>query len=167
VCRGVDHLAGRIDDDRYRYPTPALRASPGSTCWPSHRACAGRSASSDRSRASTARPQAARTSSSRGEFCAITGRALKRRVAEQLERLGLADAADRRVKTDSGGMQRRLDVAMGLIHRPQVLFLDEPTTGLDPEARARMWREIERLAHEEGMKILLTTHYLEEVDRPA
>jgi ABC-2 type transport system ATP-binding protein len=64
-------------------------------------------------------------------------------------------------------MQRRLDVAMGLIHRPQVLFLDEPTTGLDPEARAEMWREIERLAREEEMTILLTTHYLEEADRLA
>ena len=73
----------------------------------------------------------------------------------------------RQVKTYSGGMQRRLDVAMGLIHRPQVLFLDEPTTGLDPEARAQMWAEIERLAREEGMTILLTTHYLEEADRLA
>jgi ABC-2 type transport system ATP-binding protein len=64
-------------------------------------------------------------------------------------------------------MQRRLDIAMGLLHRPQVLFLDEPTTGLDPEARVEMWREIERLAHEEQMTILLTTHYLEEADRLA
>ena len=64
-------------------------------------------------------------------------------------------------------MQRRLDVAMGLLHRPRVLFLDEPTTGLDPEARADMWREIERLAREEMMTILLTTHYLEEADRLA
>ena len=102
-----------------------------------------------------------------GEFYGITGAALRRRVAESLERFGLADAADRRVKTYSGGMQRRLDVAMGLIHRPQVLFLDEPTTGLDPEARAEMWAEIERLAREEGMTILLTTHYLEEADRLA
>ena len=64
-------------------------------------------------------------------------------------------------------MQRRLDVAMGLIHSPEVLFLDEPTTGLDPEVRAEMWHEIERLAHNEGMTILLTTHYLEEADRLA
>ena len=62
-------------------------------------------------------------------------------------------------------MQRRLDIAMGLLHRPQVLFLDEPTTGLDPEARVDLWREIERLATEELMTILLTTHYLEEADR--
>ena len=102
-----------------------------------------------------------------GEFYGITGAALRQRAAESLERFGLADAADAAVKTYSGGMQRRLDVAMGLIHRPQVLFLDEPTTGLDPEARAQMWAEIERLAREEGMTILLTTHYLEEADRLA
>jgi ABC-2 type transport system ATP-binding protein len=62
-------------------------------------------------------------------------------------------------------MQRRLDVALGLVHRPKVLFLDEPTTGLDPEARAELWEEIERLARDEEMTILLTTHYLEEADQ--
>jgi ABC-2 type transport system ATP-binding protein len=102
-----------------------------------------------------------------GEFYGITGRDLKARVADSLERFGLADAAGRPVKTWSGGMQRRLDVAMGLLHKPQVLFLDEPTTGLDPESRAQMWQEIERLAREELMTILLTTHYLEEADRLA
>jgi ABC-2 type transport system ATP-binding protein len=104
---------------------------------------------------------------SQGEFYGITGRELKQRVGRSLERFGLADAADRHVKTYSGGMQRRLDIAMGLLHRPQVLFLDEPTTGLDPEARAEMWREIERLAGEELMTILITTHYMEEADRLA
>ena len=102
-----------------------------------------------------------------GEFYGLTGRELKQRVAHSLERFGLADAAGRQVKTYSGGMQRRLEIAMGLMHRPQVLFLDEPTTGLDPEARVQMWREIERLAAEEQMTILLTTHYLEEADRLA
>jgi ABC-2 type transport system ATP-binding protein len=102
-----------------------------------------------------------------GEFHTITGQELRTRVAELLERFGLADAAERQVKTYSGGMQRRLDVAMGLLHRPRVLFLDEPTTGLDPEARAQIWQEIERLAAEEQMTILLTTHYLEEADRLA
>jgi ABC-2 type transport system ATP-binding protein len=102
-----------------------------------------------------------------GEFYGITGGDLRQRVAEALERFGLVDAGDRQAKTYSGGMQRRLDLAMGLIHRPQVLFLDEPTTGLDPEARADIWREIERLAREELMTILLTTHYLEEADRLA
>jgi ABC-2 type transport system ATP-binding protein len=102
-----------------------------------------------------------------GELYGITGAELKRRVAESLSRFGLADAADRQVKTYSGGMQRRLDVALGLLHRPQVLFLDEPTTGLDPEGRAQMWEEIERLAREERMTILLTTHHLEEADRLA
>ena len=102
-----------------------------------------------------------------GEFYGLTGRELKHRVAHSLERFGLIDAAGRQVRTYSGGMQRRLEIAMGLLHRPQVLFLDEPTTGLDPEARVQMWREIERLAAEEQMTILLTTHYLEEADRLA
>jgi ABC-2 type transport system ATP-binding protein len=102
-----------------------------------------------------------------GEFHGITGRELRTRVQLSLERFGLLDAAERQAKTYSGGMLRRLDVAMGLLHRPRVLFLDEPTTGLDPEARADMWKEIDRLAHEEEMTILLTTHYLEEADRLA
>ncbi len=89
------------------------------------------------------------------------------RADELLRRFGLEGAAGRLVRTYSGGMQRRLDVAAGLMHRPQVLFLDEPTTGLDPEARAEMWSEIERLAAEEGVTVLLTTHYLEEADRLA
>src|SRR5512132_3490750 len=102
-----------------------------------------------------------------GELYGITGRELRTRAAQSLERFGLADAADRQAKTYSGGMQRRLDVAMGLIHRPQVLFLDEPTTGLDPEVRADMWAEIAHLSGSEGLTILLTTHYLEEADRLA
>jgi ABC-2 type transport system ATP-binding protein len=102
-----------------------------------------------------------------GEFYGLTGRELRRRVSESLDRLGLADSADRQAKAYSGGMQRRLDIALGLLHRPRVLFLDEPTTGLDPEARVEMWAEIERLAAEEGMTILLTTHYMEEADRLA
>ncbi len=102
-----------------------------------------------------------------GEFCGLTGAVLRRRVAESLERFALAEAADRKAKTYSGGMQRRLDIAMGLLHRPEVLFLDEPTTGLDPEARTDMWAEIERLRGVEGMTILLTTHYMEEADRLA
>ena len=86
---------------------------------------------------------------------------------ELLDRFGLADAADRLAKTYSGGMARKLDVAIGLMHRPRVLFLDEPTTGLDPEARAEMWAEIGRLAADEQMTVLLTTHYLDEADRLA
>src|SRR6266542_3047510 len=99
------------------------------------------------------------------EIYGLTGSARRERVEQLLERFGLAEAAGRIAKTYSGGMQRRLDVALGLVHRPQVLFLDEPTTGLDPEARVELWREIERLAGEEEMTILLTTHYLEEADR--
>ena len=102
-----------------------------------------------------------------GRLYNMGGRGLSKRVDTMLERFGLADAARRVTSTYSGGMQRKLDVAMGLVHSPQVLFLDEPTTGLDPEARADMWSEIERLAGEEGLTILLTTHYLEEADRLA
>jgi ABC-2 type transport system ATP-binding protein len=102
-----------------------------------------------------------------GRLYGLRGAGLSRRVDGLLERFALADAAKRPVRGYSGGMQRRLDVALGLVHRPEVLFLDEPTTGLDPEARTAMWEEIARLAGEEGLTILLTTHYLEEADRLA
>src|SRR5262249_40856370 len=102
-----------------------------------------------------------------GRLYGLGGAALKRRVAALLDRFDLADAADRPVRTYSGGMQRRLDVALGLVHEPTVLFLDEPTTGLDPEARAALWAEIARLSVDERLTILLTTHYLEEADRLA
>ena len=100
------------------------------------------------------------------ELYGLRGATARERVATLLERLGLAEAGGRQAKTYSGGMQRRLDIALGLVHRPQVLFLDEPTTGLDPEARAEIWTEIERLA-DERTTVLLTTHYLEEADRLA
>jgi ABC-2 type transport system ATP-binding protein len=102
-----------------------------------------------------------------GQLQDMRGRELTARVDDLLEQFGLTGAASRIVKTYSGGMQRRLDIAMALVHRPRVLFLDEPTTGLDPEVRVEMWREIERLKREEGLSILLTTHYLEEADRLA
>ena len=102
-----------------------------------------------------------------GQLYGLRGRELRDRVDELLERFGLAEAADRIARGYSGGMQRRLDIAMGLVQRPQVLFLDEPTTGLDPEVRAEMWSEIARLSTDEGLTILLTTHYLEEADRLA
>ncbi|MGY1808958.1 ATP-binding cassette domain-containing protein [Blastococcus sp. SYSU D00669] len=89
------------------------------------------------------------------------------RADRLLARFGLTGAADRLVKTYSGGMARKLDVALGLVHAPRVLFLDEPTTGLDPEARAGMWAEIGHLAAEEDVTVLLTTHYLDEADRLA
>jgi ABC-2 type transport system ATP-binding protein len=89
------------------------------------------------------------------------------RARELLERFGLSEHASRPVRTYSGGMQRKLDVALGLVHRPKVLFLDEPTTGLDPEARADLWNEVLRLSGQEGLTVLLTTHYLEEADRLA
>ena len=102
-----------------------------------------------------------------GRIQGLRGRALAARADELLGRFDLAGAAGRLVRTYSGGMQRRLDVALGLINRPQVLFLDEPTAGLDPESRTAMWDEIGRLAADDGLTILLTTHYLEEADRLA
>ena len=87
----------------------------------------------------------------------------KSRATEVLAALDLETAADRPTGTYSGGMRRRLDVGLGIVHRPQVLFLDEPTTGLDPQARARMWEEIRKL-RELGTTVFLTTHYLEEAD---
>jgi ABC-2 type transport system ATP-binding protein len=102
-----------------------------------------------------------------GQLHGLRGRELSARAGELLDQFGLAEPADRFVRTYSGGMQRRLDIAMALMHRPSVLFLDEPTTGLDPEVRTDMWREIERLTRDEGLTILLTTHYLEEADRLA
>jgi ABC-2 type transport system ATP-binding protein len=102
-----------------------------------------------------------------GQLYGVRGRELDERVDELLERFGLTDAADRIARGYSGGMKRRLGITMGLVHRPRVLFLDEPTTGLDPEVRAAMWEEIRGLALGERMTILLTTHYLEEADRLA
>ena len=102
-----------------------------------------------------------------GRIQRLRGADLKQRVAELLELVGLDEAADRIARGYSGGMKRRLDIAIGLVHKPRVLFLDEPTTGLDPEARAAMWVEVERLARQESLTILLTTHYLEEADRLA
>jgi ABC-2 type transport system ATP-binding protein len=97
----------------------------------------------------------------------MAGREVRVRVGELLERFGLAESGDRVTSTYSGGMQRKLDVAMGLVHRPRVLMLDEPTAGLDPEARADLWAEISGFAASDGLTILLTTHYLEEADRLA
>ncbi|HEX7059740.1 MAG TPA: ATP-binding cassette domain-containing protein [Solirubrobacterales bacterium] len=90
----------------------------------------------------------------------------KRRADSLLERVDLAEAADRRVGTYSGGMQRRLDLAAALVHEPRVLFLDEPTTGLDPVSRKTIWEEV-RALNEEGTTVFLTTQYLEEADQLA
>src|SRR5438132_2679386 len=86
------------------------------------------------------------------------------RGAELLERVGLAEAADRKVGGYSGGMKRRLDLALALVHRPRILFLDEPTTGLDIQSRTALWDEVARLAREDGVTVFLTTQYLEEAD---
>ena len=86
------------------------------------------------------------------------------RGAELLERIGLGDAADRKVGGYSGGMKRRLDLALALVHRPRILFLDEPTTGLDPSSRSDLWAEVARLARDDGVTVFLTTQYLEEAD---
>jgi len=96
----------------------------------------------------------------------IPRRTVAARAAELIERVGLSEAAGRRVATYSGGMRRRLDLAMALIHAPEVLFLDEPTTGLDPTSRATLWDEVRRL-RDEGTTVFLTTQYLEEADQLA
>jgi ABC-2 type transport system ATP-binding protein len=88
----------------------------------------------------------------------------KPRQEELLERVGLTDAADRKVRGYSGGMKRRLDLALALVHRPSILFLDEPTTGLDPQSRTALWAEVARLAREDNVTVFLTTQYLEEAD---
>ena len=102
-----------------------------------------------------------------GRMQRLKGSELNGRVDELLERFALCPAADQIVRKYSGGMQRKLDLALGLIHRPHVLFLDEPTTGLDPQARADLWSEIAKLASMDGITVLLTTHYLEEADKLA
>ncbi len=94
----------------------------------------------------------------------ITGEERSKRSDELLTRVGLTEAADRKVKGYSGGMKRRLDLALALVHRPRILFLDEPTTGLDVQSRTALWVEVGRLAKEEGVTVFLTTQYLEEAD---
>ncbi|MBU5310408.1 ATP-binding cassette domain-containing protein [Tissierella carlieri] len=102
-----------------------------------------------------------------GELYGMRGSKLKTCVSKLLDNFGLNEVADRIAATYSGGMLRKLDVALGLIHRPQILFLDEPTTGLDPEARSSLWEIILSMSKQENVTVLLTTHYLEEVDRLA
>src|SRR5262249_49965345 len=101
-----------------------------------------------------------------GRLCGMRGAGLRRRVSDLLDQFGLAEAAKRQASTYSGGMRRRLDIATVLVHRPAVLFLDEPTTGLDPEGRADLWAVLTDLA-KTGTTILVTTHYLEEADQYA
>jgi ABC-2 type transport system ATP-binding protein len=97
----------------------------------------------------------------------IKGSAAGARAKELIELVGLTDAVDRRVGTYSGGMRRRLDLALALVHRPEILFLDEPTTGLDPVSRRDLWNEVRRLNRDFGITIFLTTQYLEEADELA
>ena len=98
-----------------------------------------------------------------GRLFGMSKAAAQSRAQEILNALDLADAADRKAGTYSGGMRRRLNIGIGMVHRPALLFLDEPTTGLDPQARARMWEEIRKL-RDGGTTVFLTTHYLEEAD---
>jgi ABC-2 type transport system ATP-binding protein len=95
----------------------------------------------------------------------ITGARRRKRTAELLEAVGLADRANAMAATLSGGMRRRLEIARGLVHDPQILFLDEPTTGLDPVSRISVWEMITHLRVEQGRTLLLTTHYMDEADR--
>jgi ABC-2 type transport system ATP-binding protein len=98
-----------------------------------------------------------------GRLYGMSAPEASRRAAELIEKLELEACADRKVGTYSGGQKRRLDIGLGLVHEPQLLFLDEPTTGLDPQSRARVWDEVQRL-HERGITVFLTTHYLDEAD---
>jgi ABC-2 type transport system ATP-binding protein len=102
-----------------------------------------------------------------GQLCGMSTADAKVRAQEMLELMGLTDAAERQVKTYSGGMKRRLDLGSALVHRPRMLFLDEPTEGLDPASRAAVWAEVQRLNQQAGMTVFLTTHYMEEADRLA
>ncbi|HLI64182.1 MAG TPA: ATP-binding cassette domain-containing protein, partial [Terriglobales bacterium] len=99
-----------------------------------------------------------------GHVYGLRGSALKKRVAEMLHRVGLADRAKEKAETFSGGMRRRLELAKGLLHRPSVLLLDEPTTGLDPGARRDLWQYLEILRDEEHVTVLVTTHLMEEAE---
>jgi ABC-2 type transport system ATP-binding protein len=98
-----------------------------------------------------------------GRLYGLSAEAARKRAAELLEMLELEAAADRKVATYSGGQKRRLDIGLGLVHDPQLLFLDEPTTGLDPQSRARVWDEVRKM-HDRGTTVFLTTHYLDEAD---
>src|SRR5437764_7516567 len=100
-----------------------------------------------------------------GHLYGLRGAALKSRIAEMLARVGLADRAREKAETFSGGMQRRLELAKGLLHHPQVLLLDEPTTGLDPGARRDLWQYLRILRDEERVTVLVTTHLMEEAER--
>ncbi|MFZ0807094.1 MAG: ATP-binding cassette domain-containing protein, partial [Candidatus Sulfotelmatobacter sp.] len=100
-----------------------------------------------------------------GHLYGLRGSSLKKRIAEILARVGLADRAKERVETFSGGMQRRIELAKGLLHRPGVLLLDEPTTGLDPGARRDLWQYLQILRDEERVSVLVTTHLMEEAER--
>ena len=100
-----------------------------------------------------------------GHLYGLRGAALKKRVGEILARVGLADRAKEQVGTFSGGMQRRVELAKGLLHHPSVLLLDEPTTGLDPGARRDLWQYLQILRDEEGVSVLVTTHLMEEAER--
>lgn len=102
-----------------------------------------------------------------GRLFRADARSARSRADELIDLVGLNDATDRQVSTFSGGMRRRLDLAMALVHEPQILFLDEPTTGLDPASRRSIWEEVRRLNREMGMTIFLTTQYLEEADELA
>jgi ABC-2 type transport system ATP-binding protein len=102
-----------------------------------------------------------------GQLFGLSHQQATARAHELLELVRLTDATDRRVGTYSGGMRRRLDLAMALVHEPQILFLDEPTTGLDPASRRDVWDEVRRLNRQLGMTIFLTTQYLEEADELA
>ena len=140
---------------------PRRRAS---TWWATPPRCASGSVSPCRPRPSTPSRPAARRSSWRAGCTACPAREIRSRTDELLQLMGLEAAAKKLTGTYSGGMKRRLDLAAALMHRPEVLILDEPTEGLDPQSRTALWEELERI-NAEGTTMLLTTHYMEEADR--
>ena len=145
-------------------PDGGRQRSPERTCAASPARCASASATSPRAAAPGTRSTAREELVLQARLYGIEqGRGAAGAAERALEAFQLTEYADRKCKTYSGGQRRRVDIALGIIHSPRVVFLDEPTTGLDPQSRAHLWDEVRRL-RDEGMTVFLTTHYLDEAD---
>ena len=159
---------GQVDDDPHADDAAAADGGNGDRRGPRHRQGGAEGARVDRGRAPGGRarpvPDGARAPALPEPPARAPRADVRTRSEELLTRVGLTNAAERKVQTYSGGMKRRLDLALALVHRPRILFLDEPTTGLDPQSRSALWNEVGRLAKDEGVTVFLTTQYLEEAD---